>query len=74
MNRMALHYSLTKNIRKDLIFIPVWSKYIFQVHFPCFGVHLLPCNLVAGQSKVKVKIFLCLTKHHAINMYWGVEV
>jgi len=25
-------------------------------------------------NKVKVKLFLCLTKHHAIEMYWGVEV
>jgi hypothetical protein len=24
--------------------------------------------------KVKVKVFLCLTKHHAMKTYWGVEV
>jgi hypothetical protein len=24
--------------------------------------------------KVKVKLSLCLTKHHAMKMYWGVEV
>jgi hypothetical protein len=23
--------------------------------------------------KVKVKLFLCLTKHHAMKTYWGVE-
>jgi hypothetical protein len=24
--------------------------------------------------KVKVKLSLCLTKHHAMKVYWGVEV
>jgi hypothetical protein len=24
--------------------------------------------------KVKVKVFLCLTKHHAMKIYWGMEV
>jgi hypothetical protein len=24
--------------------------------------------------RVKVKFFLCLTKHHAMKAYWGVEV
>jgi hypothetical protein len=24
--------------------------------------------------KVKIKLSLCLTKHHAMNTYWGVEV
>jgi len=24
--------------------------------------------------KVKVKLSLCLTKHHAMKTYWGVEV
>jgi hypothetical protein len=24
--------------------------------------------------KVKVKLSLCLTKHHAMKKYWGVEV
>jgi hypothetical protein len=24
--------------------------------------------------KVKVKLSLCLTKHHAMKEYWGVEV
>jgi hypothetical protein len=24
--------------------------------------------------KVKVKFSLCLTKHHAMKAYWGVEV
>jgi hypothetical protein len=26
------------------------------------------------QLKVKVKVSLCLTKHHAMKTYWGVEV
>jgi hypothetical protein len=25
-------------------------------------------------KKVKLKLSLCLTKHHAMKMYWGVEV
>jgi hypothetical protein len=24
--------------------------------------------------KLKVKLFLCLTKHHGMKTYWGVEV
>jgi hypothetical protein len=26
------------------------------------------------KAKVKVKLSLCLTKHHAMKTYWGVEV
>jgi hypothetical protein len=26
------------------------------------------------KEKVKVKVSLCLTKHHAMKTYWGVEV
>jgi hypothetical protein len=25
-------------------------------------------------KKVKVKLFLCLTKHHTMKAYWGMEV
>jgi hypothetical protein len=28
----------------------------------------------AADSKVKVKLSLCLTDHHAMKAYWGVEV
>jgi len=27
-----------------------------------------------SQIKVKVKLPLCLTKHHAMKTYWGVDV
>jgi hypothetical protein len=27
-----------------------------------------------GKVKAKVKLSLCLTKHHAMKTYWGVEV
>jgi hypothetical protein len=27
-----------------------------------------------GSNKVKVKLPLCLTKHHSMKTYWGVEV
>jgi len=30
------------------------------------------CRLV--QVKVKVKLSLCVTKHHAMKAYWGMEV
>jgi hypothetical protein len=33
-------------------------------------VVLLSC----GFNKVKIKFSLCLTKHHAMKTYWGVEV
>jgi hypothetical protein len=26
------------------------------------------------KEKVKVKLYLCLTKHHAMKAYWGVAV
>jgi hypothetical protein len=29
---------------------------------------------VQSNAKVKVKLSLCLTKHHAMKAYWGVEV
>jgi hypothetical protein len=32
------------------------------------------CFLIMVNVKVKVKLPLCLTKHHAKKMYWGVEV
>jgi hypothetical protein len=31
-------------------------------------------NLLDVLIEVKVKLSLCLTKHHAMKMYWGVEV
>jgi hypothetical protein len=31
-------------------------------------------GLLYKNVKVKVKLSLCLTKHHAMKMYWGVEV
>jgi hypothetical protein len=30
--------------------------------------------LVSFDVKVKVKLSLCLTKHHAMKTYWGVKV
>jgi hypothetical protein len=27
-----------------------------------------------GRIRIKVKLSLCLTKHHAMKTYWGVEV
>jgi len=36
--------------------------------------HSFPLPLTILQGKVKVKLSLCLTKHHAIRTYWGVEV
>jgi hypothetical protein len=31
-------------------------------------------NLLTYSIKVKLKLSLCLTKHHATKTYWGVEV
>jgi hypothetical protein len=33
-----------------------------------------PLDKVGVNVKVKVKLSLCLTKHHAMKTYWGVEV
>jgi hypothetical protein len=48
----------------------------------CYVVRrICACNYMAvlkvcnfQMKKVKVKLFLCLTKHHAMKTYWGVEV
>jgi hypothetical protein len=34
----------------------------------------LTAGLVEVEVKVKVLLSLCLTKHHAMRAYWGVEV
>jgi len=44
-------------IRTKLLFNPVFSL-------------LLICNTLVVHEKVKVKLSLCLTKHHAMKMYW----
>jgi hypothetical protein len=31
-------------------------------------------QIFVNMVKVKVKLSLCLTKHHAMMAYWGVEV
>jgi hypothetical protein len=31
-------------------------------------------NVSRVKCKVKVKLSLCLTKHHAMKAYWGVEI
>jgi hypothetical protein len=32
------------------------------------------CMVISGKGKVKVKLSLCLTEHHTIKAYWGMEV
>jgi hypothetical protein len=44
-----------------------------------YGSRLQTCDEVTEgnsfkRTKVKVKLFLYLTKHHAMKAYWGVEV
>jgi hypothetical protein len=40
----------------------------------CFSVNLLSAPLVFKLfvKKVKVKLYLCLTKHPAMKTYWGI--
>jgi hypothetical protein len=33
-----------------------------------------PKQIREDKSKVKAKLYLCLTKHHAMKTYWGMEV
>jgi len=42
----------------------------------CFSVHplMLSSSNVTINAKVKVKLFMCLTKHNTMNVYGGVEV
>jgi hypothetical protein len=35
---------------------------------------LIATELFGKHGKVKVKLSLCLTEHHAMKTYWGVEV
>jgi hypothetical protein len=41
--------------------MPCFCQNRFNIIFPC-------------TPKVKVKLSLCLTKHHVMKTYWGVEV
>jgi len=36
--------------------------------------HLVRRPVDIVNVKVNVKLFLCLTKHHAMKTYWGVEM
>jgi len=38
------------------------------------GRSVRACHIPIYLVPKKVKLFLCLTKHHAMRTYWGVEV
>jgi hypothetical protein len=40
----------------------------------CREFGLIAFKLFYKQQGKMVKLFLCLTKHHAMKTYWGVEV
>jgi hypothetical protein len=37
----------------------------------CFHISIGVLNKDDEKGKVKVKLSLCLTKHHAMKTYWG---
>jgi len=49
----------------------------YELHFKiglCLVTLGLSTNILLKLIKVKIKLSLCLTKHHAMKTYWGVEV
>jgi hypothetical protein len=50
--------------------LPILNSLSYSRFFPCFVIS-------EAEVKVrvkKVKMPLCLTKHHAMKSYWGVEI
>jgi len=89
MNHVGYKEEITKNELLKIIktrCLP--SKYfighIFEEHFhetirlPPFDCDLNAVefiwNIIKTTVKVKVKLSLCITKHHAMKTYWEVEV
>jgi hypothetical protein len=62
-----------------MIFVLGYRKLILEQNFSVtptdsileVPVEVLTESVVIGKIKVKVKLSLCLTKHHAIKAYWG---
>jgi hypothetical protein len=49
-----------------------WKRHGRKLSWPVLrGNMYLPYGI---EVKVKVKLSLCLTKHHTMKTYWGVEV
>jgi len=49
--------------------------YVYHYFAVCsFQSFVYPSRIYIKMVKVKVKLSLCLTKHHAMKTYWGVEV
>jgi hypothetical protein len=47
----------------------IMCKEVDMAHF-----RIMSQTFCADGRKVKAKLILCLTKHHAMKIYWGVEV
>jgi len=47
-------------------------SFINYLHLLCsFNVYVV---IICKKKKLKVKLSLCLTKHHTLKAYWGVKV
>jgi hypothetical protein len=73
--------ALNKILLDDQIYEDEWAKYTWRIHRKCYSENLTGREIFecVGIGKMiilkgKGKLSLCLTKHHAMKAYWGVEV
>jgi hypothetical protein len=45
-----------------------------QLYFLTGNISVYTVSVSYSGTKTKVNLSLCLTKHHAMKAYWGVEV
>jgi hypothetical protein len=64
--------------RKNNNFNPVYPNIIYgpQDSFAAFHISIATVLVFeqCNELRSKVKLSLCLTKHHAMKTYWGVEI
>jgi hypothetical protein len=67
--------ALSKNLQ--FLWVSSWNTDLLQGKFTlrhfCFRVMKKNMSMLLENLMVRIKLSLCLTKHHAMKTYWGVE-
>jgi len=62
----------SRQMAKSIVFIPLQKTISVQLLVTNVPLLLNIFNMFFNiKGKIKVKLSLCLTKHHAIKTYWG---